>query len=149
MFTRKLTKNRHIWKYWYLTSKILLKKLYLEVIKLRSIMKHWNFKIKKLCSKPILKTWLLLLKKIEIFHVLHDKVLLLTKRRSLWETRNCQQRIFRKVWTIYIYRNCWSKDEFLMTLLNLRFDFLFTDLSQYFGIYLVAFALTFFIHGHG
>ena len=42
-----------------------------------------------------------------------------------------------------------TKDEFLMTLMKLRLDFLFTDLSQHFGIYLVTFALKFFIHGHG
>ena len=35
-----------------------------------------------------------------------------------------------------------------MTLMKLRLDFLFTDLSQDFKIYLVVFALKFFIHGH-
>ena len=35
-----------------------------------------------------------------------------------------------------------------MTLMKLRLDFLFTDLSQHFGIYLVVFALEVFIHGH-
>ena len=33
-----------------------------------------------------------------------------------------------------------------MTLIKLRLDFLFTDISQRFGIYLVVFALNFFIH---
>ena len=32
-----------------------------------------------------------------------------------------------------------------MTLMKLRLDFLFTDLSQHFGMYLVVFALMFFI----
>ena len=32
--------------------------------------------------------------------------------------------------------------------MKLRSDFLFTDLSQHFGIYLVVFALKFFIHRH-
>ena len=36
-----------------------------------------------------------------------------------------------------------------MTLTKLRLDFLFTDLSQHFGIYLVVFALKFFINRHG
>ena len=33
--------------------------------------------------------------------------------------------------------------------LKLILDFLFTDLSQHFRIYLVVFALRLFIHGHG
>ena len=33
-----------------------------------------------------------------------------------------------------------------MTLIKLRLDFLFTDISQRFGMYLVVFALNFFIH---
>ena len=36
-----------------------------------------------------------------------------------------------------------------MTLMKLRLDFLFVDLSQHFGTDLVVFALKFFIHGHG
>ena len=40
--------------------------------------------------------------KVEIFHILRDKVALLTLRRSEWETRNFNQIIFRKAWTIYI-----------------------------------------------
>ena len=38
---------------------------------------------------------------------------------------------------------------FYMALMDLRLDFLFTDLSQYFGIYLVVLAVKFFIHWHG
>ena len=33
--------------------------------------------------------------------------------------------------------------------MELRLDFVFTDLTQHFGIYLVVFALKFLIHGHG
>ena len=40
------TEGDHIWKYWFDTYIVLLKKLHLEVIKLRSNMKQWNFKIK-------------------------------------------------------------------------------------------------------
>ena len=48
------------------------------------------------------------------------------------------------------HRKCWStKNEFFMTLTKLRLDFIFADLSQYFGIDLKVFALKFFIHGHG
>ena len=36
-----------------------------------------------------------------------------------------------------------------MTLMKLRLGFLFKDLSQHFRMYLVVFALKFFIHGHG
>ena len=41
-----------------------------------------------------------------------------------------------------------QKINFFKTLMKLRLDFLFTDLPQHFGIYLVVFALKFFIHGH-
>ena len=41
------------------------------------------------------------IEKFEILHVLHDKVALLMRRGSLPGTRNCDQIIFRKVWTIY------------------------------------------------
>ena len=37
-------------------------------------------------------------------------------------------------------------ERFLMTLMKLRLGFLFTDLSQYFGVYLIAFALKFFLN---
>ena len=36
-----------------------------------------------------------------------------------------------------------------MTLMKLRLDLFFTDLSQHFDIYLVVFALKPFIHRHG
>ena len=36
-----------------------------------------------------------------------------------------------------------------MALMKWKLDFLFTDLSQHYGIYLVVFELKFFIHGHG
>ena len=35
-----------------------------------------------------------------------------------------------------------------MTLMKLRLDFLFADLSQHFGIYFLVVARKFFIHGH-
>ena len=65
--------------------------------------------------------------KVTIFWVLHDKVVLLTRRQLERGTRNRHQRIFRKVLTmsdIYIYRKYWLKDEFYMTLMELRLDFL-------------------------
>ena len=40
--------------------------------------------------------------KVEIFHILCDKVALVTLRRSEWETRSRDQIVFRKVWTIHI-----------------------------------------------
>ena len=42
------------------------------------------------------------IEKVEILHVLHDKVALLIRRRSERGTRNCHQRVCRKVCTIYI-----------------------------------------------
>ena len=39
---------------------------------------------------------------VEIFQVLHDKVALLTRRRSEQGARNCEETLFRKVWTRYI-----------------------------------------------
>ena len=42
------------------------------------------------------------IEKVEILYVLHDKVTLLRRRRSERGTRNCHQRMFRKVWTTYI-----------------------------------------------
>ena len=81
---------------------------------------------------------------IKILQVLHDEIALLM-RRSGWGTRNCHQKRFRKVWGIYI-ENVDQMINFFMTLMKLRLDFLFTDLSQPLGIYLVVFALTFLIH---
>ena len=49
--------------------------------------------------------------KVKMFCVLHDKVALLTRRRSEWGKTDCHRIIFRKVLTI-TYRKCWSKDEF-------------------------------------
>ena len=43
------------------------------------------------------------------FLVWHDKVALLTRRRSERGTRNYQQRVFRKVWTIYTQNNMIKK----------------------------------------
>ena len=51
MFMRKLTKNKTCLKILAPYLIILLKKLYLEVIKLRSNMKQRNFKVKKLCTE--------------------------------------------------------------------------------------------------
>ena len=48
------------------------------------------------------------------------------RRRSEQGTRNRQQRIE-----------------------NDQLDFLFTDISQHFEIYLMAFSPKFFVHGHG
>ena len=59
------------------------------------------------------------------------------KRRSERETKNCQERVFRKVWSIYIE----NVDH--MSLMKSRSDFLLTDLSQNFGIYLEVFAVNF------
>ena len=53
MFMRKLPRTRHIWNYRYHTKIFLLKKLYLEVIKVNSNMKQWNFKMKNLCSETL------------------------------------------------------------------------------------------------
>ena len=92
------------------------------------------------------------IEKVDIF-ILHDKVALLMRRRSERGTRNCQQSIFRKFIlkkTILkiLYWKFWSKDECFMTLMKLRLESLFAYLSQCFGIYLVVFALKFFIHRH-
>ena len=76
------------------------------------------------------------IEKVKILHVLNNKVALLTRKRSERGTRNYRQIIFRKVWTMYI-ENVDQKINFYMTLMRLKLDFLFTDLSQNFGIYLV------------
>ena len=131
-------------------------------------MKQWNSKMKKACletlktlinelnrpgiSDTLLRKKLLVytnIDKVEIFHVLCNKVALLTMRHSQRGARNRHQRVFRKVWTIIYIENVDQKDEFFMTLMKLRLDFLFTDLSQCFGIDLMVFALKFFIQGHG
>ena len=50
-------------------------------------------------EKAVCNTYI---EKVEILHVLHNKVALLMRRRSEPGTRNCHQIIFRRVWTIYI-----------------------------------------------
>ena len=77
--------------------------------------------------------------KVEIFHVLQDKVSPPTRRCAERGAKNRQEMIFKKVWTRYEQ----NFDKFLMTQKNLRLGFLFTDFSQHFGIYLLAFALKF------
>ena len=72
--------------------------------------------------------------------------LLLVKKRSDQGTRNHQQIIFRKVWTIHTQnsdqRSIFEYDDEI----EVKLPF-FTDLSQHFGIYLMTFAITIFIHG--
>ena len=41
-----------------------------------------------------------------------------------------------------------NKESFII-LIKIRLNFLFPDLFQHFRIYLLVFALKFFIHGHG
>ena len=84
-------------------------------------MEQLNFKMKKLCSET-LKTlinelnrpgcaysekrfceqafalWYANIAKVQIVHFVHNKVVLLTRRRSEQGARNCHQRIFREVW---------------------------------------------------
>ena len=64
------------------------------------------------------------------------------------KTRNHQQIIFRKVWIICI-ENVYKKIDFFVTLMKLRLNFLFADISQHFEITLMAFALKVFIYRHG
>ena len=83
-------------------------------------MKQWNFKMKKLCTEKF-KTLVNVnelnqavhkrensqnkaifiivynIEEVEILHVSHNKVALLTTRRSERWTRNCHQITFRKV----------------------------------------------------
>ena len=104
-------RTRHIWKYWYRTQIIFLKKLYVKVLKLRRNMRQRNFKMKNLCSKTrekllrkkaiCIKTSTLTLKKLK-YPCLHHKVALLRRRRSEWGMRN--QIIFRRAWVLY--RKC-------------------------------------------
>ena len=68
--------------------------------------------------------------KVKIFCVLRD----LLTRCSEWETRNRRQIIFRKVLTIDIQKTLIKRSIFV-TLIKLRLDFLFADLSQHFRIY--------------
>ena len=71
------------------------------------------------------------IEKVEISHVLLDKVALLMKRCSERGTRNCCQRISRKVWTTYI-ENVDQTWILYMTRMKLVLDFLFTD--SFFGV---------------
>ena len=83
---------------------------------------------------------------VEVFHSWHDKVALLTRRCSERGTSNSQHRKNKFYKGLdQIYTKLRSKDEFLMTLTKLRLGFLFTNLSQHFRIYLVAFTLNLFI----
>ena len=43
-----------------------------------------------------------ILEKNEILHLLHGNVAMLMRKHSEWGTRNHHQRIFRKVWIMYI-----------------------------------------------
>ena len=60
------------------------------------------------------------------------------RRRPELGARNYPHIVFGKVWTIYIEN---VDQNFFMTLMKLRLDFLFKDLPQHLGIYLVGFAL--------
>ena len=72
------------------------------------------------------------IEKVEIFHVLHNKVALLLRRRSKRGTRNHHQIIFSKVWTIYIENAGQKKDEFFMILIKLRlFLQIFLDILEF------------------
>ena len=141
-----------------------MKKQYSEVIELGRNMIQWKFKMKKLCFKTIKtltaqnsaaqkmrrlseKSYLYysIITLTNLKYLMSCKKAALPTRRSFERgTRNRHQRNFRKFWTIYtsVYRKCWSKDDFFMTLMGLR-DF--TDLSQHFRMYLVVFGLMFFI----
>ena len=87
--------------------------------------------------------------KLEIFHVLHDKVAVLTRRCSKWGTKICQQRILEGRDHICIYTKCWSKYEFFdySDEIEIRLSF-YRSFSQ-FGIDLMAVVLKIFIYGHG
>ena len=92
----------------------------MEVIELRSNIIQQNFKMnyqfKPVVHKPLVnklppKSYLycsiltltkLKYFKIEIFHVLDNKVALLTRQGSERATKNCHQRTFTKIWTIDI-----------------------------------------------
>ena len=106
--------------------------------------------------------------KVEISHVLFNKVTLLTltRRPSGHGIKNCQERFFIKVWTIHTQnveeQEIVSKDflemygPYIHKMLNKRWVFddsdeteitlFFTDLSQQFEIYLVAFVHDFLIY---
>ena len=102
----------------------LLKKLYLDVLKLRSNMKQWQFKVKNICLET-LKTWteqtrqsisrkpfrkkvrylyysILHTSNVEISCVLHNKVPLLARGHSEQGSRNRYQIHFSRVWYMLI-----------------------------------------------
>ena len=87
--------------------------------------------IKTICI--ILST--LTLKELK-YPCLHDKFSLLMRRRSLSEEREIVIKELLEKFGPYIYRKCLSKDEYFITLMKLRLDFLFTDLSQHLTIYI-------------
>ena len=94
-------------------------------------------------AKSCLFCSILTLKKLKYF-VLHDKFALLQGDVLSWELETVSRELLE------MFRLCisntsklWPKDELLMILMKLRLGFLFSDLSQHFGIYLVVFALNF------
>ena len=61
-----------------------------------------------------------------------EEVALLLGRRSEQRTRNHHQKIFRKVWTMYVENAGQKKDEFFMTLIKLRlFLQIFLDILEF------------------
>ena len=99
-------------------------------------MKQWRFKMKKLCPETLKslinelnrpgstsvrnvsgKSYLSYnfpnINNTEIFYVLLDKVALLTRRRSELGKRNCHQKIFRKVLTMFYIENVDQKMNFI------------------------------------
>ena len=61
-----------------------------------------------------------------------EEVALLLRRRSEQRTRNHHQKIFRKVWTMYVENAGQKKDEFFMTLIKLRlFLQIFLDILEF------------------
>ena len=102
----------------------------------RLVHKSENYLRKKLFVSQYTNT-----EKVETFHVLHEKVALRMRGHSKLGTRNRHQRTFRKVGNTYV-----ENDKFFKTLMNLRLDFLFTNLPQHFGRYLVVIAPKCFIN---
>ena len=102
---------------------------------LKALINGLNRPARQCISEKLLSRKLFLLQytnidKIKVFCVLHDKVVPLTRRYPEHGTRNCHHGIFRKVLTRYCtYRKRLSKDEFFMTLMKLRLDFLLLNIS--------------------
>ena len=80
-------------------------------------------------------------------HVIQDKVALLMKRRSERGTRNRHKKVLEKFGS-YI-KKFDQKINFLCDSDETEIRLPFYSLSQLFGIYLVVFALMFFIQRHG